>query len=746
MPKCFREVNKHFSGDKTLAVRYMGVARSLLGGLVEMSGEVFQNARKVLLPDGTKIEVSFAGNVAKIEIDVQRTTALPDSEDKCRTFLSGLLSVEQVSYIEAEDGSEYKALEWLYTSAYQKSLTPNIGDRVSVKNFARDALVKTSAHELAMPATYAMVYPSAYSGQMRKAVQLLMGMGAELVKWYMDGYAGYVYPFGYDGTIGLVETYESTAEKPAFWLVKMPTAVNGIIAMPYPVCTKVTDAQRAAGVTWIPISTINFPEGVELEAAIAAGKVLELVSAADFYAYTGDYDALYPDCGWAFSYSGHACQNVLKRVEEVASLDYRVYTKRFKVNFTVEENRITAAMVSFSEDLFFAGKEDAPRFPLFAPPIVSLIPDYDAYAAPHPSLPHPDINCAVHVYYHGNEEQIWNYKAAYHPSGYQQGNYFDAAAYEVGYGGLVIGHYWGKDWDGAFYDRGYTLNGEIVTQPTDTGAGWEYNMEYALGGGFVPDYHAAGYGAYELREPIGNIYRLNRYQRRMAATTGTYNVLLVPFHQREGVFVAEQILRKMDAWDEEPKQYKGCASTGRVWNTAFAPDAGCGSGFTMYEVDTYKFPESYAMLPVYVEGVYCYTVPTSTGGSGQTSIAGCIPDIYTAGPSRDAPDAATVSHPASYSLTGEMRFYSAGYMVPIGFGTTSVELTSEPVYQALYAVFHVEDFPAQRLFGFTDAFKPEKYIISTRSAGVAGEDMATNTGYPIGNMNYWGKTFIGIAN
>ena len=74
MPKCFREVNKHFSGDKTLAVRYMGVARSLLGGLVEMSGEVFQNARKVLLPDGTKIEVSFAGNVAKIEIDVQHTT------------------------------------------------------------------------------------------------------------------------------------------------------------------------------------------------------------------------------------------------------------------------------------------------------------------------------------------------------------------------------------------------------------------------------------------------------------------------------------------------------------------------------------------------------------------------------------------------------------------------------------------------------------------------------------------------
>lgn len=68
MPKYFREVNKHFSGDKTLAARYMGVARSVLGGLVEMSGDVFQNARSVLMPDGTRITVSFAGSVASVAI------------------------------------------------------------------------------------------------------------------------------------------------------------------------------------------------------------------------------------------------------------------------------------------------------------------------------------------------------------------------------------------------------------------------------------------------------------------------------------------------------------------------------------------------------------------------------------------------------------------------------------------------------------------------------------------------------
>jgi hypothetical protein len=71
MPKCFREVSKHFAGDKTLASQYMGVARSLLGGLKEMSGNVYQNIRHVVLPDGTKITVGFAGAISQLAIDVR---------------------------------------------------------------------------------------------------------------------------------------------------------------------------------------------------------------------------------------------------------------------------------------------------------------------------------------------------------------------------------------------------------------------------------------------------------------------------------------------------------------------------------------------------------------------------------------------------------------------------------------------------------------------------------------------------
>lgn len=74
MARYFREVSKQFAGDKTLAAQYMGVARSLLGGLKEMSAGLYQNARHVVLPDGAKITVRFAGAIHQILIDVSAVT------------------------------------------------------------------------------------------------------------------------------------------------------------------------------------------------------------------------------------------------------------------------------------------------------------------------------------------------------------------------------------------------------------------------------------------------------------------------------------------------------------------------------------------------------------------------------------------------------------------------------------------------------------------------------------------------
>lgn len=87
MPKYISEVTKHFSGDKTLAARYMGVARGLLGSLVDMSGDVFQNARKVILPDGTKITVSFVGSIARVYINAVKSSLVEQGKRKLETFL-----------------------------------------------------------------------------------------------------------------------------------------------------------------------------------------------------------------------------------------------------------------------------------------------------------------------------------------------------------------------------------------------------------------------------------------------------------------------------------------------------------------------------------------------------------------------------------------------------------------------------------------------------------------------------------
>jgi hypothetical protein len=68
------EVAKEYVGDKDLAMQYTSVARTLLGSLHEMSGGIESGIRRVLLPDGAAITVSFAGALEKISIDVRSVT------------------------------------------------------------------------------------------------------------------------------------------------------------------------------------------------------------------------------------------------------------------------------------------------------------------------------------------------------------------------------------------------------------------------------------------------------------------------------------------------------------------------------------------------------------------------------------------------------------------------------------------------------------------------------------------------
>jgi hypothetical protein len=66
----FREFSKELIGDRALASSYIPFAAKVLGGLKEMSGGVFSNVRRVILPDGTQVTARFSGAIHQVTIDV----------------------------------------------------------------------------------------------------------------------------------------------------------------------------------------------------------------------------------------------------------------------------------------------------------------------------------------------------------------------------------------------------------------------------------------------------------------------------------------------------------------------------------------------------------------------------------------------------------------------------------------------------------------------------------------------------
>ena len=121
MPRYFREFSKELIGDKELASSYIPFAAKILGGLKEMSGEVLQNIRRVVLPDGTRITVRFAGVEHQVTIDVRATT--PDELLRyCPKFISGVVAVSETITVEVA-GEEVKKLRWFYPSEYEQETT-----------------------------------------------------------------------------------------------------------------------------------------------------------------------------------------------------------------------------------------------------------------------------------------------------------------------------------------------------------------------------------------------------------------------------------------------------------------------------------------------------------------------------------------------------------------------------------------------------------------------------------------------
>lgn len=300
MPKYFREVNKHISGDKTIAARYMSVARSMLGGLVEMSGDVFQNIRRVMLPDGTKIEVSFIGDMGRIAIDVT-STELVGVVCSRADMLRGLLI-----------GGLYHYSNWVpsdgpYSFIPSSDVPIEIdGARVKPSVFWFQDTASAGGDwvpESELRPEVGFLIPSMYSGHMRKVVQLMHARKNAVH-----------YRYDWEATHGCVLIGD------VLWLIEISYA-NGVLARKLPVEILCLDdggnAILPEGLAedvftspeWVFSKSVPttdgkaFSTGAELLTDIASGKVIRLAEASvlsDAYAKQNMFTA----CGWAFNTVG----------------------------------------------------------------------------------------------------------------------------------------------------------------------------------------------------------------------------------------------------------------------------------------------------------------------------------------------------------------------------------------------------------------------------------------------------------
>ena len=752
MANYIREIVKQLYGDQGLAATYLGFARKLLGELADRSIDVENTQRRVFTPDGAEITVGFYAGLARVMIDV--TNVVTTTSQACRDFFSGMLSVDSAEKITIHnpDGTatEYNVLEWLYTSTYERANHPTSPAKMGVKQFNTPKLFNSG---LSIPATYSNIYAAAYSGAMRQAIQLFLGMGQELVKTYEDHVATPVYNYSYSGTHGLVRAHEYTEDNPVFWLIQMPGAdsTNGILAMNFPVCNAVSKAEFASGVHWVPTSPVQFPTGDALEKAILSGLVWELVKKSECDAWLGQYTPMYPDCGWAFSLSGHECQNVLYRVETITpDTDYRVYTALLKVTFMTGTRSIVANFSSSGDSVFYGSPTSIPRYPWSVPGNTTLLPTDEALSLPHPSY-NGSVNCPVHVFYKGDAEQVISYVHDRSNEGtdWYEGNYWNAQAWISSHtpcAGSYIGMYHAVGASVVYYE----LNGVTVNDFTTSGASVEHNFDVILGGVIGPHYLTSGDWTHST---LNSVYYSNSYSKPITSRTN-YPLGLIPFNQREAIYVLDAVNDVYPGYTISPLTYAGTRTGKTYWLVSYGSGLahGCGSSQSWAQVieadddpngqDCYPLPASYPGLPV----ANFYPTLLYVGGTGWSGLSGCVSTLPGLTGVAAAPD---VNVDGGLSWTGGFKFISSGSYVEIDFGTSTDPTDHNPIKAKVEAIMSLDYLSAgtsEWIFGQTDGIKPDKYVAWTDINTADGKFTVTNTGYPLSEMTNWGKSFVGIAN
>lgn len=283
-----------------------------------------------------------------IDIRIQRPNVwiLIDMK-KCPGFLSGLVWIED--YFEptvTEDEVEY--LRSFYPRA-----TPT---------------TKTQESGLAAHADQIRTVRSGmYSGEMRKVVQVLQGMGVEIA-----------YNYRATETHGVYRTASG-----APWIVKVSRA--GVFAWPMNICQSKNSPQ---GLTYTPLPT---PEPEEPR---------ELLSAAAMEAVYEGKGGFYGGCGWAFSASGAKFANCF-----VGSQDIYSYAWQYEITIAADDdgNPVSAAVALLADGYIHGPRETHMKFPREGSALFSFDP-YRGNASYR-----NDSIAPVFCYYDGESLQTFYY-------------------------------------------------------------------------------------------------------------------------------------------------------------------------------------------------------------------------------------------------------------------------------------------------------------------------------------------------
>lgn len=238
------------------------------------------------------------------------------------------------------------------------------------------------------------VFPGNFTGEMRKVVQWLLGTKVRVT-----------YTSSAALTYGIYTSGTGTK-----WLVRVGSA--GMFAMRLPVVDplRVLESDNLY-LGYVP-SGKDFP--LDIAAAIASGKVIQLLSEAVMTEFYTSGSTWFPGCGWAFSGTGNQAQNTNYSEVTVGANRYMTGS-RYKIQIIETGGAPSGATLTMVDTgyLFTLSRNDThPKFPLVELSSLysvdmrgqTLVGEVWVYGAPEVVCDTP-----LYVFYDGDEEKVIRY-------------------------------------------------------------------------------------------------------------------------------------------------------------------------------------------------------------------------------------------------------------------------------------------------------------------------------------------------